>query len=267
MMISSILKSTAVLGLAAVGLGAAVPTIAHADGGSYTTDAGVTFTPSTDPTNPVDPGNVDPSNPTNPVGPDGKEDGGKGTQGPLSIDYVSAFDFGQQKISSADQTYYAKAQSYKNGSPADTALFAQVTDNRGTGAGWTLTVQQAKQLNNGSSDLKGAQISMADLNAATQKDSEAGAALAGQNITLIPGEGAQTVMSATNGAGQGTWVTRMGDTDNLISETGTANDGSNRKVDKSVSLFVPGTSNKVAAAKYSTNLTWTLTDTPANSAN
>lgn len=267
-MIRSILKSTAVLGLTAVGMGVAMPTVANAaERGTYKTDAGVLFTPSTDTTNPTNPDDVDPSNPTTPVGPDGNEDGGKGTQGPLSIDYVSSFDFGKQKISSANQTYYAKAQSYKDGSPADTALFAQITDNRGTGAGWTLTVAQDAQLNNGTSDLKGAQISIADLNATTQKGSEAGAALAGQNIALVPGEGGQTVMSAAKDAGQGTWVARMGDTTKLTTEKGTAVDGSDRTVDKSVSLSVPGTSNKIADSKYTAKLTWTLTDTPANSAN
>lgn len=79
-MIRSILKSTAVLGLTAVGMSVAMPMVANAaEGGTYKTDAGVLFTPSTDTTNPTNPDDVDPSNPTTPVGPDGNEDGGKGT--------------------------------------------------------------------------------------------------------------------------------------------------------------------------------------------
>jgi len=145
---NSLLKSTAVLGLSALAMGVGIPLV-HADGGSYQTDAGVTFTPATDPTGPVDPDNPDPTNPVKPTDPDGG-DPKPGTNGPLSIDYVSDFDFGTQKISSANQTYFAKAQSY-SGDKADSALYAQISDNRGTSAGWTLSVAQDGQLKAGES--------------------------------------------------------------------------------------------------------------------
>lgn len=232
------------------------------DGGTYTTKAGVTFTPNTKPTNPVNPDNPNPNKPTNPVKPDGK-DPNAGTNGPLSIDYVSDFDFGKQMITSSDQTYYAEAQKYKDDTKP-TTLYSQVSDNRGNGAGWQLGVKQDSQLNDGKDDLKGAAISIKDLNVNGISGSDITAPTSGSDITLVPGGGDQTVMAAAKDAGQGTWVSRMGSTANLLSEKGTATDGTDRTVDKSVSLFVPGVSNKSIANQYSTTLTWTLKDTPTN---
>ncbi|WP_419154010.1 WxL domain-containing protein [Weissella viridescens] len=260
-----ILSSALILGLIGGGTVASVNALVASadDGGTYTTQAGVTFTPNTNPTNPVDPDNPDPNKPVNPVDPNGK-DPHPGTNGPLSIDYVSDFDFGKQMITSSNQTYYAKAQGYK-GDTKPTALYSQVSDNRGNGAGWQLGVKQDSQLNNGKDDLKGAAISIKNLNVNGLSGSDITAPTSGSDMTLVPGGGDQTVMSAAKGAGQGTWVSRMGSTANLLSEKGTALDGSDRTVDKSVSLYVPGASNKSVANQYSTTLTWTLKDTPANS--
>lgn len=272
-MINTQLKLSSTLVLSALALGVATPLVAHADdGGNYNTEAGVTFSQNNTPSNPVDPDDPNPNDPQHPVDPDG-EDPKKGTDGPLSIDYVSSFDFGNQKISSANQTYYAKAQAY-SGDKKDSALYAQVTDSRGTGAGWTLNVTQPTQLTAKTTDsdggdttsvLKGAEISINDLSANTQADSEAAAAKAGSNITLAPGNTTNaTVMSAAKEAGQGVWVARMGSTSALSTDTNTT-DGSERTIDKSVSLYVPGTSNKIAKAQYTADLVWQLNDTPANS--
>ena len=50
--------------------------------------------------------------------------------GPLSLDYVSSIDFGTQKITMFEKKTY-ESTSLKP--------FIQVTDNRGTGAGWKVT--------------------------------------------------------------------------------------------------------------------------------
>ena len=65
------------------------------DGGSYTSNGIVEFTPSEEPTNPVDP--TDPTNPVDPIDPTDPEGPNPGTNGPLSIDYASSLDFGVQK--------------------------------------------------------------------------------------------------------------------------------------------------------------------------
>ncbi len=68
---------------------------ASADGGSYNTNAKIKFSPSEDGTGPVDP--EDPEVPVDPVDPTDPEGPNPGTSGPLSIDYASSFQFGEQK--------------------------------------------------------------------------------------------------------------------------------------------------------------------------
>ncbi|KSU21665.1 extracellular protein [Lactococcus lactis subsp. lactis] len=56
------------------------------------------------------------------------------------------------------------------------------------------------------------------------------------------------MMTAQSNQGMGTWVDAFGS-----STTG----------NKSISLSIPGVSEKVKDAKYTTQLTWLLNDTPA----
>ena len=61
----------------------------------------------------------------------------------LSLDFASSLSFGQQKISSTDEIYYAHGQKVLDGSGTVSGIvpnYAQVTDVRGTFAGWTLSV-------------------------------------------------------------------------------------------------------------------------------
>ncbi|MDN8763564.1 WxL domain-containing protein, partial [Staphylococcus aureus] len=75
----------------------------------------------------------------------------------LSIDYGSKFKFGTQKISTADQTYYAAPDEMKDGSKKPT--YVQVTDKRGTLAGWKLTLSQPEQFKTATGEeLVGAQL-------------------------------------------------------------------------------------------------------------
>ncbi|PEF14824.1 cell surface protein, partial [Bacillus cereus] len=104
-----------------------------------------------------------------------------------------------------------------------------------------------------SKELKGAQIKIKNGTVATTTDNKATAPTASTEITLIPGTSsqagaAQDVMTAQSNQGMGTWVDAFGS-----STTG----------DKSISLSIPGISEKVKDAKYTTQLTWLLNDTPA----
>lgn len=221
---------------------------------SVNTTGDVTFKEDTTPVGPVDPTDPDkPIDPTNPVTP---------TNGPLSIDYASSFNFGEQKISAKDETYYASFDKVKVNTE-NTSLtgtrpnWVQVTDKRGTNAGWKLQVQQGAQFsttqNGTSKELKGAQIKIKNGTVATTTDNKATAPTASTEITLIPGTSsqagaAQDVMTAQSNQGMGTWVDAFGS-----STTG----------NKSISLSIPGVSEKVKDAKYTTQLTWLLNDTPA----
>lgn len=225
---------------------------------TYNTTGYVEFIPSTEGTLPVDP--TDPGTVVTPENPDGGPVT-PGTNGPLSIDFASTLDFGLNQISSIDQTYYAKPQVVRVTAEDSTTTtknvpnYVQVTDNRGTNAGWTLKVKQNGQLTNATalnSTLTGAQIS---LNNGTAVSAMTGvtAPTTVSSITLNPSGAEAVVMSAAANTGAGTWIDAFG-----IIETV---DGAEKN--KAITLFVPGSTPK-DAVKYSTTLTWTLSDVVTN---
>ncbi|PEK57850.1 WxL domain-containing protein [Bacillus wiedmannii] len=215
-----------------------------ADGGEYKSNAIIEFEPSTEITPPVDP--TDPGTPVGPVDPTDPEGPNPGTNGPLSIDYASSLDFGKQKITSTDQVYKAAAQKFTD--RGEGPNYAQVTDNRGTETGWSLQVKQDGQFKSDSGkELTGAEITfkngVVNTVSASPKPS-----VVKSSFNLTPeGNGvAENIMSAQAGEGAGTYVLAFGD-DATAAE--------------SIELSVPGKTTKYAE-KYSTSLTWTLTDVP-----
>lgn len=207
---------------------------------------------STSPTNPTDP--IDP---TNPITPDPDPDPIKpGTDGPLSIDYISNLDFGaDHKISGSTETYYAQPISATDskGNKVKRANYLQVTDNRGTNGGWKLSVNQDAQFNDGTSELAGAQLKMTGQ---TFNSSNIGdkttipTALNSGVITPTVGTDVEVVKAAT-GQGMGTWTDSFGTyVDGLDTDASM----------KAISLEVPGKTAKSIGTSYKTNLTWTLTD-------
>lgn len=223
-----------------------------ADGGQVQTKGDITFEQDTSPVDPLNPIKPDPNNPVKPVDPDAPS----GTEGPLSIDYVSNFHFGKQKISSEDKTYYAKLDVLKdsNGNSIEVPNFIQVTDKRGTNAGWKVQVRQEQQLTNtNNKELKGASISIKNGVVKTAASNKAKApSQVSQEINLVPGENggtgpSQDVVVAKQDEGMSTWINSFGTESNA---------------DKSIALKVPGASAKEKESTYTTNLTWILTDTP-----
>ncbi|MGI2747673.1 WxL domain-containing protein [Bacillus cytotoxicus] len=197
-----------------------------------------------DPTNPINPGEVvepttDPTNPEDTHEP--------GTQGPLSIDYVSNFNFDSQKASGNNEVYYAKLDQVKNkeGKVIEVPNYVQLTDNRGTNAGWKLTVKQNDQFKttNGA-ELTGAALTLK--NGTLSSASGSDVPTAKQDITLIPGQSADVVIAEAD-YGMGTWTNAFGKT---------ADEGK-----KSIELSVPGKTKK-EQAQYTTSLTWELKDSP-----
>ena len=140
---------------------------------------------------------------------------------------VPSFDFGQQKITTENQTYTAKE---------DGVL--KVTDLRGTGAGWKVTVTQQAQLTTDDNDeLTGAQLSLLN---ATVKNTNNEVPTAATDVTLTP-EVASTVLTADVDKGNG------------LSTLTWSKDNSK--------LSVPGQTTK-KAKQYTATLEWTLADTP-----
>ncbi|WP_439443143.1 WxL domain-containing protein [Listeria aquatica] len=208
----------------------------------YKSNAIVEFEPSKDKTDPTDPNNPD-GKPTGPIDPTDPKGPNPGTNGPLSIDYASSLDFGKQEITSIDKVYKAKAQAFSK--RTDGPNYVQVTDNRGIEAGWTLKVKQESQFKTaGNKELTGATITFKNGVVNTVSESPK-PSLYATSVTLTP-EVETTMMAAKDGEGAGTHVLAFGDDSTAAT---------------SVELAVPGKTTKYVQ-KYSTQLTWTLSDVP-----
>ncbi|MBA3927714.1 WxL domain-containing protein [Listeria rustica] len=220
----------------------AAPTFA-ATVGSTTSTGDVTFTVDNGPTTPTDP--TDPTTPVTPTDPTTP------TSGPLRIDYVSNIHFGNQKISGSDVVYKAKfdAVTLPNSTVKYVPSYVQVTDNRGSNAGWKLQVSNT-QFASGSNMLTGAELKLVDgtlnsSNTSAMPTSSGDVTLSGDSVN-------QDVVNAPISKGMGTWTHAFGTT--LGADTTSEN--------SSVTLSVPGTTAKSPTATYATTLTWTLSDTP-----
>lgn len=234
-----------------------------ADSSEYTSNGAVKFIPNTDPTPPVNPLDPDPGKPVEPVDPTDPDGPNPGTDGPLSIDYASSLDFGLNKISNKDETYFARAQTYKGDTPAS-ANYVQVSDNRGNNGGWVLKVKQNGQFKAATTTLNdtltGAAITLD--NPTVASNSTATAPVAEKPITLKPDGTESVVLSAAKNAGAGTWVDRWGTVETVTEKDADGKDVQ-AEVTKDVSLFVPGSTPK-DAVNYKTTLTWNLSDIPEN---
>lgn len=213
------------------------------DGAEMNSKGTITYVRDESPTNPVDPTDPNTDKPVTPTDPHDPS-----TNGPLSIDYVSNLYFGEQKTTGSEMTYHADLDHMKDstGKDIDRPNFVQVTDKRGSNAGWSLTVTQDSQFKNGDNELAGATLKLANATLSTANDGTAPSA-APTTIELSVGT-AVPVMAAKANEGTGTWLDRFGKDE----EEGKT----------SISLTVPGDTKKVQG-EYTTSLTWTLTDTPA----
>ena len=238
---------TSAIVLSTLGL-AAAPAVHAADHTETITSTGkIGFIEDKDPTKPIDP--TDPTNPVDPTDP-----GTPGTAGPLSIDYVSNFDFGSDnKISGDDTTYYAKPikATDKDGKEVQRANYLQVTDKRGSNIGWYLTDKQGAQFNDGKADLDGAKLQMTNqtLNSKNMDLNNPSniPAIDNATMTMTPGDDIK-VLTAGKNQGMGTWTDAFG-----------VYDAAKDTASKAVSLEVPGNSAKNVGS-YTTDLTWTLSD-------
>ncbi|EUJ16959.1 WxL domain-containing protein [Listeria aquatica] len=249
----------------AAGMIFAIPVSAFAaDGAEYQSNGVVQFVPSTGITKPMNPD--DPQGetitPVDPTTPEGLAE--PGTSGPLSIDFASSIDFGTNEITARDETYYAKAQKFNqvDGSTGWTSNFVQVSDHRGTNLGWMLTVKQEGQFSNADTqnkELVGAQIKFTDSQVVS--NAEGMQAPDAKDIVLDPAGAESTVMSAQIHKGAGSWIDKWGSVSEEPATEGS--DAEATKVNKAISLFIPGKSAK-DAVQYKTKLTWKLSDVPGN---
>lgn len=256
------LKLITVATLAALSLSTIGGIVSQAASVDYDSNGAVEFIPNPDPTKPVDPTDPDPTNPVEPVDPTDPTGPKPGTDGPLSIDYASSLDFGVNKITNKDEVYYARAQQFKDGRTA-TPNYVQVSDNRGNNAGWTLKVKQNGQFQAAGTlndTLTGSAVKLAS--PTVNSNSTAVFPTAAATIELDPAGAESLVMSAKVNQGAGTYSNRWG-TVETVKETDKDGNEVDAEVTKAVTLEVPGSTPK-DAVKYSTTLTWSLSDVPGN---
>lgn len=136
------------------------------------------------------------------------------------------------------------------------AQFAQVRDLRADLTGWNLVLKQEAQFTNGERSLNGAQVTFAN---GTAQNTSGELPTVNPGFTLTP-ENSHVIMTAGSNIGYGLSTAMWGNKANLVQDSevdgGVAN--------PSVQLSVPGVTRTDANSKYTTNLVWTLTATPAN---
>ncbi|PEF42451.1 cell surface protein [Bacillus cereus] len=215
----------------------ALGTTAHADIASKATSENhIIFKANTNSTDPLDP--TDPSkpvDPTKPIDPTDPENPGTGNEGPLSIDYVSNIEFGEHELTSGTQVYNAK-----NENP-----YIQVSDHRGTGAGWKLSATATEFTSvDGSKVLKGAELSFNNGEVKT-KENNISEKPVHHDVTFNNTD-AKVLMDADVDAGRGSWV------DVFSGEA-----GNNNKIQLKV---LEGSAN--ANVDYTATINWELADAP-----
>ncbi|PTO36606.1 hypothetical protein C6N14_03165 [Enterococcus mundtii] len=198
------------------------------------------------PVDPLDPETeIDPENP--PVIPE--------DQGFLSIDFVSQFNFGPQRISVSGQTYYAQPQRLLNedgtvNEAEERPNFVQISDRRSDDErnGWQLSVTQNGQFSNQNGhELIGSEIQLFNQELVTAQGGTM-PELQEKPVQRILPNTKKVLLQADKESGTGTWIYRFGD---------------QNTADKSVGLYVPKGTNPEATS-YSTKLTWELSSVPDN---
>lgn len=273
------LASLGLIALTVIGLNAQTTLAATAN-----TKGIVTFSEPEDEENqnPDKPNVVDPNTPDEPEKPvfpgtDPEEGSGGNGKSSFNINWVSNFRFGNIKLGSNMSAFAAPttlnwAEDNGSGTLVPTgektenlAPFLQVTDLRGTNAGWNVTVTGSEffQL-----DEEGEPIDTKVLAGATVTLNQPSIVGLEANLPLAPtavnatgdkttgnivGSSSLVVLNATANKGQGTWSLMWGAGDDGVTDEGNG-----------VELNVPLTALPEADKTYQAEFIWTLNDTPAS---
>ncbi|GEN94182.1 WxL domain-containing protein [Pediococcus ethanolidurans] len=257
------IKAATLLSTAILGVSMAVPVFAAGTTTATATQSGqthayISFHGKSDGTNPLDPSDPSTPDPGNSTG----------NPGPLSLDAVpNTLNFGDHELSDTtvgDHTYalVGNADNATSGAEKDSAthekdpattdvsgaVYTQVTDERGTGAGWNVTAQLAKFQNDGADTLDGAVMTFAS--GKTQKlatDADGNLTWGTADITvpsavsLTAGGGDTAVENAAEGTGKGT----------------------QQQVWENANVNLKVIQDSARPGNSTSTITWTLNDTPA----
>ncbi|UNM89472.1 WxL domain-containing protein [Vagococcus sp. CY52-2] len=204
----------------------------------------------------VNPGAKEPTKPENPDTPSGET----GQSGPLSIDNVIVFNFKDMNLSGRTQKISLK----NDGAESIAKRNIQVTDTRGTGAGWNLQIKQSEltdsTTNPGTTNtLRGAYITLNNGSVVAGSDNAVAQDDAGITPTLneyAPNaenkNSFQKIITAEKGQGMGTFKV-------FYNKDAT---GLEKDVADDIQLVVPS-GNMVGT--YQGTVTWALSDSPSAS--
>lgn len=207
------------------------------------TQANVSFTaPEKNPDKPTIPGASGDEKPDTPT-----DNKGTTSDALLKIVYLSDLKFNTHNVSSENKTYNAKLIDTAAGNKI--SPYVQISDNRGTGAGWKLNVKQDGEFKTDTGQsLTGAYINFgkasllgSDGNNVTNPSISSSAAKLSTDGTQV------TIIDASRGAGNGI----------TYGQFGSATEGTTDGVQMNV---IGGTA---IASEYKTSLTWTLSSVPA----
>ncbi|MBP1042610.1 WxL domain-containing protein [Vagococcus sp. BWB3-3] len=126
-------------------------------------------------------------------------------EGVLTIDAISALEFGTLTLSGKSEEYsVTNAAGFTNKK-------VQVTDRRGTGAGWNLKVKASAfaDKDEPTKVLKGASISFPQGEVISSEGNLSVAPSVFASTIIVPNTDAQSFMSATAGTGLGSWMNVM----------------------------------------------------------
>lgn len=199
------------------------------------------------------------------------------TDGLLRIDFVPQLRFGTNRAMNEDTVYNAYAQLFKDDTPAR-GNFVQVSDYRGTGSGWQLSVKQEEQFKNeNDNSLDGAMISFDHSWTSSIRD-ESGAPIIKKDVINMRIGESQILATANKGTGEGSWAIIFGAS---ATNSSTQKDTLTPLMDKegnpvldatfndrpvylntAVNLSVPGKTQKEAGTTYKTVIIWTLSELP-----
>ncbi|MCM3087528.1 WxL domain-containing protein [Bhargavaea ginsengi] len=194
-----------------------------------TSNATITFTPGAGA-----PEVLDPENPENPYEPTDPTDTGTGETGPLTLDYVSSINFGENEIKTTAQKYQSSTL----------RPFIQVTDRRGTGEGWNVTAQMSNFTVDEQVTLPGSLLTLS--NGSVISTSKSDAPVPNNPVELNPGGTEVKIVTADQNAGLGSWITRW-----LAGNT---------ESNENVTLEVPA--GMATQGNHTAVITWTLTAGP-----
>lgn len=192
---------------------------------------------------------VKPVNPKDPLSPNDYELGEDGEEtsykGPLSLDVVPHFNFGEGIINSKETTLFAKNQQ----------PYIQVTDLRGPEGGWHVSAQLSEfniDIESDKKTLKGASITLINGEVISTVEKPSKKPSISNEITLESGKEASNIVSANakteekQAQGLGTWL------------VGWLTD---QDENKDVKLTVPAFEASVGSHKATIN--WTLSEGPS----